>query len=300
LGERFVLRAAGEAGVGRWRRDAADLHRPFRGVRSVEAPIGFAELADCYRPRLKPGQRFGGRTAMRLWGIPHPESWTALEPIEVMVPPTGAPPRTAGVRGRRLAEHRAETWTLNGAPVVDPVAAFFTCASELSRDEAVVAIDALITTSAGYPGLGPMRPLTTLAGIRERLERWGRFPGIATVRAAIALARERVESPKETQTRLLLVNAGLPEPVVQFEVSANTRFIARVDLAYPELRIALEYEGDGHRTDKHQWRVDIRRQRELEDCGWIVIRLTELDLTGNAADALLARLRRVISARSSG
>lgn len=214
-----------------------------------------------------------------------------------MVPPDTAPPSTRGVKGRRLTEDRAETTTLKGVPVVDPIAAFFTCAAELTTVQAVVVIDALITTASDYPDLGPRRPMTTLQAISDRLVHWGRFPGCATVREALPLARERVESPKETETRLLIVAAEFPEPAVQFEVRDAGCFIARVDLAYPELKIAIEYEGDGHRTDKAQWRRDIQRQRELEALGWIVIRLTQDDLE-DAGASLLVSLRRAVATRA--
>ncbi|WP_194422149.1 hypothetical protein [Microbacterium abyssi] len=257
----------------------------------------FRDFVDCYRARLKPGQRYGGRTAMRLWGLPHPERWTSTEPLEIMVPADAAPVRTAGVKARRLAAERAETRILTGVPVVDPVAALFGCATELTVDQAVIVIDALISTASNYPDLGPGRPMSNLPEVEDRLRSWGRFPGCATIRAALLQARERVESPKETETRLLILASGLPEPVVQFDVRDGGRFIARVDLAYPHLRIAIEYEGDGHRVDKEQWRTDIRRQRDLEDRGWIVIRLTEGDLADGGL-AFLTRVRRVIALRS--
>ncbi|WP_307363284.1 endonuclease domain-containing protein [Microbacterium murale] len=187
--------------------------------------------------------------------------------------------------------------TLKGVPVVDPVAAFFTCAHELTVVQAVTVIDALITTASDYPNLGPRRPMTTLQEIEDRLAQWGRFPGCATVREALPLARERVESPKETGTRLLIVSAGFPDPAVQFEVHDDDRLVARVDLAYPRLKIAIEYEGDGHRTDKVQWRRDIQRQRELEALGWIVIRLTADDLKDDGA-SLLDALRRAVATRT--
>ncbi|MGO1507341.1 MAG: endonuclease domain-containing protein [Microbacterium sp.] len=297
LGERFTVGDAETAGVGRSRRNAPDLARPFHGVRAKDRPRTFADLVDCYRPRMKPGHRYGGRTGMRLWGIPHPKRWKSDEPLEVMVPPDTAPPTTAGVKGRRLAADRAETRTLRGVPVLDPVGAFFTCAAELTIAQAVTVIDALVTTAFDYPDLGPGRPMSTRKQIGDRLAQWGRFPGCVTVREALPLARDRVESPKETQTRLLIVTAGFPEPIVQFEVRDGERFIARVDLAYPELRIAIEYEGDGHRTDKAQWRHDIQRQRELEGVGWIVIRLTEEDLKDDGS-SLLRHLRRAIAART--
>lgn len=298
LGERFTVGAADAAGVGRARRDAEDLARPFYGVRARTAPTTLFDVVACCTMRLKPGHRYGGRTAMRLWGLPLPRRWTPNEPVEVLVEQHQAPPKAAGVTGRRLGAHRARTMILQGQPVVDPIAAFFSAASTLTVAQAVVVIDALVTTFHDYPGLGPGRPMATLPEIAARLVEWGRFLGSGTIRAALPFARERVESPKETETRLLLTAAGLPEPIVQFVIRDRGRFIARVDLAYPALKIAIEYEGDGHRTDRQQWRIDIRRQRELEARGWIVIRLTEADLADGGA-SLLGVLRHAFSVRQS-
>lgn len=126
----------------------------------------------------------------------------------------------------------------------------------------------------------------------------GEVPRTADDPDGVAPGRIGVESPKETETRLLLVDAGLPEPVVQHEVRDGRRLVARIDLAYPQWKIAIEYEGDGHRTDAAQWRRDIQRQRELEDRGWIVVRITQLDLTDGSA-ALLRRIRRAIAVRQA-
>jgi len=48
-------------------------------------------------------------------------------------------------------------------------------------------------------------------------------------------------------------------------------WLARVDLSYPDQRIAIEYRGDHHRVDKRQWRGDIGRTRALQAAGWLVI-----------------------------
>lgn len=293
LGARFAVRDAAAAGIRRGRRDAADLDRPFHGVRANRAPTTFNELVACYVPRLKPHHRVGGVSAARLWGLPYPRPWTRVELLEIVVPHHLTPPNTRRVRGRRLAEERATTWNVAGVPVVDPVAALFTCAATLTVEQAAIMIDAMITDAANDPGLIPGRPRTSRADIEERLAAWARFPGCGIVRAALCSAREGVESPKETETRLMIVRAGLPEPVVQYEVREGGILLARVDLAYPDLRIAIEYEGDGHRTDKRQWRTDIRRQRDLEDRGWTVIRLTELDLRDTGA--IIARIRRAVA-----
>lgn len=295
LGDRFSVHSAEAAGIRPDRYSTPDLHRPFRGVRSVNKPATFQDFVDCYVPRLKPGQRFGGLTAARDWDLPVPTKWTRKEKLAIIVPTSGAPPKAPGVRGRRMREDRAATFILKGHPVVDPVAALFTCADTLTVPEAIVIIDALLTTAVHYPDLGPGRPLATRAEIIRRLEQWQRFPGSGTIRAALPRAREEVESPKETETRLLLVDSGLPEPVVQHEVWADGRLLGRTDLAYPQWKIAIEYEGDGHRTDKQQWRKDIQRQRYLESEGWIVIRLTQADL--KSKDLLIASIRKAITSR---
>ncbi len=181
--------------------------------------------------------------------------------------------------------------------MLDPVPTLFTLAASLTLTEAVVLIDAIITTSVNYPSLDVRRPPADSEGIRAALLRWGRFPGVATIRAALGFAREGVESPKETETRLMIVMAGMPEPVVQHVIRSRGRRLARVDLAYVAERIAIEYEGDHHRTDRAQWREDIRRQRELEEAGWLVIRLTQHDLRAGRA-VFIARLRRALATRS--
>jgi very-short-patch-repair endonuclease len=90
----------------------------------------------------------------------------------------------------------------------------------------------------------------------------------------------------ETRLRLLLVDAGAPRPVAQYDVrDARGRFLARVDLAYPEQRIALEYEGDHHRERVH-FRQDVSRLNALRAAGWIVLRFT--------ADDVLRHPKRVV------
>jgi hypothetical protein len=73
------------------------------------------------------------------------------------------------------------------------------------------------------------------------------WPGLAQLRNVLALADPGAGSPMESRLRLVLVSGGLPRPVTQFEVRSGGVFIARLDLAYPERRLGVEYEGDHHR-----------------------------------------------------
>ena len=265
-------------------------------MRSRGAPETFADLVVCGARRLKAGQRFVGTTAVRVWGLPHPSPWTSEEPLDVVLPPDATPPHSRGIRGRRLSEDRAATWRIGSIAVVDPVAAVFSCAGELTVAQAVVLLDALLTDADNYPGLHKGRPVFSTVDLESRVRR-GAVPRPSDDPGGAAAGADGRRVAEETETRLLLVDAGLPEPIVQHDVHDGRRLIARIDLAYPQWKIAIEYEGDGHRTDAAQWRRDIQRQRDLEDRGWLVIRITQLDLT-DGAGALLDRIRRAIAARA--
>ncbi|MGO2746148.1 endonuclease domain-containing protein [Microbacterium sp.] len=264
----------------------------------MNEPTTFDDCVSSCAVRLKPGQRFGRTTAARLWGLPLPTMWKEGEAIDVVVPTGTTPPKTAGIRGSRLKVERAETRILKGVPVVDPIAALFQCAQDLTVEQAVVMIDALVTPAMNYPGLGPGKPMATLAEIEARLSAWRQFPGYRTIRRALPLARFGVESPKESETRLLIIGSGLPEPTVQHEVWVAGEMIARLDLAYPRLKIGIEYDGDGHRTEKDEWRRDIRRQRALHADGWNTLHLTEDDLAEDERDTFIEQVRHAIAMRT--
>ncbi|HTF48102.1 MAG TPA: DUF559 domain-containing protein [Pseudonocardia sp.] len=94
----------------------------------------------------------------------------------------------------------------------------------------------------------------------------------------IALSDPRAESPPETRLRLGLVGAGLPPPEVQYRVvDAYGYPLARVDLAYPEAKLALEYDGAVH-FERHRAIRDRQRDAELAGYGWLTLRLTPDDL----------------------
>lgn len=78
--------------------------------------------------------------------------------------------------------------------------------------------------------------------------------------------------------RLALIDAGLPEPLVNIAVyDASGGWVARPDLAWPEVKTAVEYDGAHHR-DQPQWVRDLRRRECLEDAGWRVLVATAHDL----------------------
>jgi hypothetical protein len=105
---------------------------------------------------------------------------------------------------------------------------------------------------------------------RAAVEQAGRR-GIVAVRELIALADALAESPMESEARLAMIDGGLPIPKLQYEIIDGNRELRRVDFAWPEQRVAVEYDGVDWHSDPDAMRRDRRRRAALEDVGWVVI-----------------------------
>ena len=109
---------------------------------------------------------------------------------------------------------------------------------------------------------------------------------VVRARRALELSDPRAESPPETRLRLALGEVGLA-PVPQFVVlDVRGDFIARVDLALPDLRIAIEHDGRAVHDRADAFVTDRRRQNALVGAGWTVLRFTAADLRWGAAPAV--------------
>jgi very-short-patch-repair endonuclease len=117
----------------------------------------------------------------------------------------------------------------------------------------------------------------------------------------VDLIEPRSESPMETRLRTRLVESGLPRPVAQYELRDGAGgFVARLDLAYPEQRVAVEYDGAWHWGQR---RHDDRRRDAARALGWIVIVVSADDvyagavqMCGRVGAALRSRATRSSSA----
>lgn len=91
----------------------------------------------------------------------------------------------------------------------------------------------------------------------------------------------------ETVLRLALVSAGMPEPTVNYQILGRDGGVAaHGDLVYPESRLVVEYDGEHHRTDAHQYHVDIDRLWRIRSLGWEIVRLNKSHLRGDASEAV--------------
>ena len=117
-----------------------------------------------------------------------------------------------------------------------------------------------------------------------------------TVRGAgfLDLASPHAESAPESWVRMLLIELGFPLPEVNFVLlSPAGRVLYRLDLAWPRLRIALEYDGHAVHADRED--EDAAREDDLRRRGWIVVRARAADLTDPTR--ITAELRAAFAAR---
>jgi hypothetical protein len=134
--------------------------------------------------------------------------------------------------------------------------------------------------------------MVRLDDVREAARELATCQGSAQAQRVAELADGLAASPQETRVRFLFGREGLPPPVAQFRVFDEEGFIARVDFAYPELKIAIEYDGLWH-GERTAFLDDRRRLNRLTDAGWIVLHVTVDDLRHPERLAARVRARRL-------
>lgn len=285
----FRVRDALRRGVSRSRLDARDLERPFHGIRSAAVPRSVEERARALAPRLRPDQMFSHATAAAIIGVPLPRRLERDPRLHVTTIGTDQALRVRGAVGHRARFGTVQMTVSRGVPISTPVDTFVALATMLTLDELVIAGDALV----GWLGW------VTIEELRAAVRRRRGFRGVRRLRAALAEIRPGSRSPGETRTRLALTRSGLPEPVLNHDVVVDGVWIACVDLAFPEARVAIEYESDLHRTDPATFKKDLTRGEHLKDVDWWLVRVTADDV-GRHVEHFVARVRRLLMAGRAG
>jgi hypothetical protein len=106
--------------------------------------------------------------------------------------------------------------------------------------------------------------------LRGAADRQAGRRGIVHVRELIPLAAPEAESPMESEARLAMLDGGLPPPVLQHEIVDRNGRTWRVDFAWPERRVAVEYDGFDWHSDPEQLRRDRQKRAALQEMGWTV------------------------------
>jgi hypothetical protein len=224
----------------------------------------------------------GGRTAAAWYGAAFA---SATDAVLAVAPPNTAwrGPRGVRVHRRPLGVHDLASLEDEGGVVrlTSPLrTAWEICALETTAN-AVALLDGM--TRAGHLDAASLGQLVV-----STRGQWGS----RRVAKVAPLVDGRSESPPESWVRVACVRAGLPAPVPQFDVVEGGEFLGRVDFAWPEQRLIVEYEGAYH-FDELQIRRDDGRYQRLLAAGWRVIRLSAADLRD--MDAVVARIARELT-----
>jgi hypothetical protein len=230
---------------------------------------------------LVPAAVASGRTAGVLWGV---DLATGGDPVECTVRPANRSGAVAGVRLTRRRLTPEEVTLRAGVPVTTPLRTALDLCRIRPLDDAVEILDRFF--AARVVTLDEVRTAAALSAGRD----------CRHIRAVAALADGMAGSPQETRLRLLVHRSSLPDPVAQHTIlDARGCFVARVDFAWPELRLALEYDGEWH-AEPGQFGRDRRRLNRLTSAGWTVLFVTAFDL--RHPERLLARIAEALGARS--
>ncbi|MFC8297744.1 endonuclease domain-containing protein [Micromonospora orduensis] len=166
----------------------------------------------------------------------------------------------------------------------DPTSAAWETAVWLDPLRAVPIIDSLLAC-----GLTTQAALTTVG--TANADR----PGGRRATWVFGLADPGAQSPPESQLRVRLVLGGLPRPVTQHPIRVAGGLVLHPDLAWPEFRVAVEYDGRWH-ADPEQLHRDRRRLNLLVGAGWLILHVTGRRLY-NDFPAVLGEVRSALLSR---
>jgi hypothetical protein len=229
---------------------------------------------------MPPDAAIGGRSAAAWYGAPFAST---ADPVLVVAPRRCPWDGPHGVRVHKtdLRDDEVRT-TDDGVRITTAVRTAWDIASLEPLMTAVALLDGMLRDGL-LRGVG----LTEKELVAEVLGRRGQWGSTKAARL-LPFVDGRAMSPPESKVRVACQLAGLPRPVPQFEVVEGGVFLGQVDLAWPEGRLIVEYEGAYH-FDGVQIVKDDARYSRLIAGGWRVIRLSSADL--RHLDAVVAKVR---------
>nr|WP_226803251.1 hypothetical protein [Bifidobacterium cebidarum] len=177
-------------------------------------------------------------------------------------------------------------------------------ATHMSLDSLIVLGDSIVTAIARQPALARGRTATVIYDDLKRfVDGLAGFKGRLACQRALVLVMPGADSPKESEARLALRAHGVPQPVLNYEVPGaafKSAAVITLDMAWPEYKVGVEYDGDHHRTDKMQWRRDQEKRDKLRGRQWIVFVATASSLANEDARAEFAfNVSRALASRGA-
>lgn len=176
-----------------------------------------------------------------------------------------------------------DIWTIADVAVTSPARTAYDCLRLLRGRERLVVADALTHLE-----------VTSVDELRAYFATQRRVRNLRIAERLLDDIEPKSESPMETRLRLVLVEGGLPRPDAQWEVkNAAGVVLWRLDLAYPDVKVAVEYDGAWHWKQR---RDDDRRRAALRALGWDVHVFDADDVYGNP-DRVVQEIRTALRTR---
>lgn len=248
--------------------------------------------------RVMPDRAFvTGMTAMAMFGAPLDDDFDPEGDLQVGIRAPHRAPRGRGIRGTKVSPNLVRTVEVGGIRSSSPAATWALLANELTVRRLVILGDFLVRVPRGEGGTPmPARQLATVDQLRAAALAPGRR-GRSILLLALSQVRVGSMSPLETDCRRDVLSRIPLDAEIDVEIrDSGGRLLGIVDQAYLLYRVAIEVEGDHHRTSRAQWDRDIRKHADLTAHGWEVVRLTARHIRGDPAQAA-ARIRAVLRRR---
>ncbi len=184
---------------------------------------------------------------------------------------------------RGLVVHRREGAPLTvagGRPATTPAWTAIEVARGLRRGRALATLDAALRSGT-----------CDHSELQRVLKQHARRRGVVAARELLELASPLAESPMESEARLVMIDGGLPPPVLQYEIVDFNGDTWRFDFAWPEYRVAAEYDGVDWHSGPAAFHRDRRRGAAVQDLGWVVVPIVAEDVRYRPVE-LVARIER--------
>jgi hypothetical protein len=212
----------------------------------------------------------------------HGSKWADDAPVVELIHDNWRPPAGIQIHSDRI--ERDEIVLVAGVPVTSPPRTALDLGCWHTTMTAVAGIDAL----------GKATDIRA-ADVELLARRYAGRRGIARARQAVALFDPGAQSPKESWLRVVLIQAGLPRPQTQIHVlNEFGSAIAYLDMGWADVKVAVEYDGEQHRSDRRQYTWDVRRLELLERLGWIIVRV----VAGDRPAEIISRVRAALARRT--
>lgn len=155
-------------------------------------------------------------------------------------------------------------------------------ARTLRRPRALATLDAAVKSRWCTP-----------LGLAEAVDLQRGRRGIVSVRGLLAYVDGRAESAMESEARLAMLDYGLPRPELQHLIRGHGE-VWRVDFAWPEARVAAEYESVAWHAGRAAMERDKKRHAGIQEAGWTLIPIIADDVR-RTPDLMCGRIRTHLS-----